>query len=53
MICYLITPILDKNKEKLNNESIGILMPILIFIQVITTYFTNTQIEIRIRSKSL
>lgn len=46
MICYLITPILDKNKEKLNNESIGILMPILIFIQVLTTYFINTQMGI-------
>lgn len=46
MICYLITPILDKNKQKLNNESIGILMPILIFIQVLTTYFIDTQIGI-------
>lgn len=46
MICYLIAPILDKNKEKLNNESICILMPILIFIQVLTTYFINAQIGI-------
>ena len=46
MICYLITPILDKNKEKLNNESIGILITILIFIQVLTTYFIGTQIGI-------
>lgn len=46
MICYLITPILDMNKEKLNNKNIIILMPVLIFIQVMITYFLDTQMGI-------
>lgn len=46
MICYTVTPILDRNKKKLNKKNIRILIPILIFIQVLTTYFINTQIGI-------
>lgn len=46
MICYTVTPILDRNKKKLNKKNIKILIPILIFIQVLTTYFINTQIGI-------
>jgi len=43
MVCYFITPILDKNRNKFNNKNISILFSILIIVQLIMSYFIYQQ----------
>lgn len=46
MICYLITPILNKNKSKMNKKYLKVFTPTLLIAQIIISYFINTQIGI-------
>ena len=46
MICYLITPILNKYKTKISNKKLIIYIFIGVLLQLITSYFINTQLGI-------
>lgn len=46
MICYLITPILNKCRRKINNKSLIIYISIGVLLQLIISYFINTQLGI-------
>lgn len=46
MICYLITPILNKYKTKISNKNLIIYISMGILVQLITSYFINTQLGI-------
>ena len=48
MICYLITPILNKYKTKISNKKLIIYIFIGVLLQLITSYFINTQLGIYI-----
>lgn len=46
MICYLITPILNKYKTKISNKNLIIYISIGFLLQLMTSYFINTQLGI-------
>ena len=46
MICYLITPILNKYKTKISNKNLIIYISIGVLLQLMTSYFINTQLGI-------
>ena len=48
MICYLITPILNKYRRKISNKNLIIYISIGVLSQLITSYFINTQLGIYI-----
>lgn len=46
MVCYLITPILNKYKTKISNKKLIIYISVGILLQLITAYFINMQLGI-------
>lgn len=46
MICYLITPILNKYKTKISNKNLIIYILVGGLVQIITSYFIDTQLGI-------
>lgn len=46
MVCYLITPILNKYRTKISNKKLIIYISMGILLQLITSYFINMQIGI-------
>lgn len=46
MICYLITPLLNKNRSKMNKKYFKAFIPTLIIFEIIISYYINTQIGI-------
>ena len=46
MICYLITPILNKYRRKISNKNLVIYIFIGVLLQISTSYFINTQLGI-------
>ena len=43
MVCYFITPILDKNKYKLNKQKLIVFFVVYVAIQLIMSYFIYEQ----------